>query len=142
MNHHRILICVALICAVTAQGQLAITVLPPKVTGQKAVVPLIMKNDFSENIESARAVCFLLDDQGKMVGQSTKWVIGGTQNQPGMTAGATNTFNFVITSSQPFTTTNLTPKVSFSRVVLASGQVADVNKAIKMPTNATAKSEQ
>jgi hypothetical protein len=132
MTRHRILFYVGLICAVTAQAQLAVTISPPKVTGQKAVVPLAMQNNFGESIQSARALCFLLDDQGKMVGQSTKWVIGGTQNKTGLPAGATNTFNFVITSSQPFTTTNLTAKVSFSRVILTSGQVADVNKSVKM----------
>ena len=39
---------------------------------QKAVVPLGMKNNFTEKVESARAVCFLLNEQGKVVGQSTK----------------------------------------------------------------------
>jgi len=33
---------------------------------------------------------------------------------------------------RPFTTTNLTAKVSFSRVVLAGGQLADVGKTVKM----------
>jgi hypothetical protein len=58
-----------------------------------------------------------------MVGQSTKWVIG--QNKTSLAAGATNTFNFVITSPQSFTTTNLTAKISFSRVVLDGGNLAD-----------------
>jgi hypothetical protein len=39
-----------------AQGQLAVIVSSPKVVGQKAVVPLAMKNGFSENIESAQGV--------------------------------------------------------------------------------------
>jgi hypothetical protein len=77
----------------------------------------------TQKIESARAVCFLLDDQGKMVGQSTKWVIG--QDKIGLNPGATNNFNFVITSPQPFATTNLTARVSFSRVVLDGGKLAD-----------------
>jgi len=116
----------------TAQAQLAVTVLTPKVTGQKVVVELAMKNDFTNTVESARAVCFLFDDQGKMAGQSSKWVIGGTKERPGLPAGGTNTFNFVITSPQPFTTTNLTAKVSFSRVVLSGNQVAEVNKVVQI----------
>jgi hypothetical protein len=43
-------------------------------------------------------------------------------------------FNFVITSPQPFATTNLTAKVSFSRVVLENNQVADVSKTVSMIT--------
>jgi hypothetical protein len=67
-----------------------------------------------------------------MVGQSTKWVIG--QNKVGLEPTATNTFNFVITSGQPFTTTNLTAKVSFTRIVLSDGQVADIKKTVNLIT--------
>lgn len=72
-------LCVAV--NVTAQAQLAVTVSPPKIVGQKAVVPLAMKNGFAERIESARAVVFLLDEKGKMIGQGTRWVIGGSQDK-------------------------------------------------------------
>src|SRR2546421_7173224 len=61
-----------------AGAALIIAVDQPKITGSKAVVKLDMKNTFNEKVESARAVVFLLDAQGKMVGQSTKWVIGGS----------------------------------------------------------------
>jgi hypothetical protein len=124
--------CLALFFAVTAQAQLAVVVSPPKITGKKAVVTLAMKNDLAEKVESARAVCFLLDDQGKMVGQSTKWVIGGTKGRPALEPNGKTTFNFVITSSQPFTSTNLTAKVSFSRLILENGQVADVDKTVSV----------
>lgn len=112
-------------------AQLSVTVSPPKITGQKVVVPLALKNNYGEKIESARAAVFLLDDQGKMVAQSTRWVIGGS-NTNGLAAGATNAFHFVITSDKPFTTTNLAAKVSFSRVVLESGRIADVTKDVKI----------
>lgn len=70
---------VLLFCVATASAQLAVTVSPVKVTGQKAIVPLAMRNDFAESIESARAVVFLLDEQGKAQGQPvTRWVIGGS----------------------------------------------------------------
>jgi hypothetical protein len=121
----RIFFFFVLICAINAQAQLAVTVAPPKIANQKAVVELKMKNSFAANIESARAICFLLDDQGKMVGESTKWVIGGTKNRPALEPKKETTFNFVITSGQPFTTTNLTAKVSFSRVVLEGEKLAD-----------------
>jgi hypothetical protein len=114
-------------------AQLAVTVSPPKFIGQKAVVPLALKNGFAEKIESARAVVFLLDDQGKAVGQpTTRWIIGGPQDKAVLAVGATNAFHFVITSDKPFTTTNLTAKLSFSRVVLEGGKVADVNKDVQI----------
>lgn len=129
MKTMKILACLFL-GVLTAQAQLAVTVSPPKLAGQKAVVQLKLKNDFTNAVQSARAVCFLLDDQGRMVGQSTKWVIG--QNKTGLEPKGETTFNFVITSPQPFTTTNLTAKVSFSRVVLDGGKLADAAKDVRI----------
>ena len=117
---------------VTAQAQLAVTVSPPKVIGQKALVELKVRNGLSEKVESARAVCFLLDEQGKMVGQSTKWIIGGTKDRPALEPKNETTFNFVITNPQPFMTTNLTAKVSFSRVVLEGGKLVDPSKDVQI----------
>jgi len=129
---HQIAFLCVLFCAVSLHAQLAVTVSPPKITGQKAVVQLKMKNDLADTVKSARAVCFLLDGQGKMVGQSTKWVVG--ENHTGLEPKVGATFNFVITSPQPFTTTNLTAKVSFSRVVLDGDKLADVTKAVSVTT--------
>src|SRR5438045_4979638 len=58
-------------------GGVSVVVSPPKVVGQKAVVQLAMKNEFEEVMKSARAAMFLLDEQGKMIGQGSQWVIGG-----------------------------------------------------------------
>ena len=113
-----------------AQSQLGVTVSPPKIIAQKAIVLLTLTNGLTEQVESARAVVFLLDEQGKMLGQSTRWVIGGSQDKPGLAAGATNTFNFVIASDKAFATTNLTAKVTVSRVVLEGGKLANATKDV------------
>ena len=124
------------VSVLTAHAQLAITVLPPKLTGQKVIVQLAMTNNLAESVESARAVCFLLDNQGKMIGQSAKWVVGGAKDRPALEPKTGTTFNFVITSPQPFTTTNPTAKVSFSRVVLEGGKLADPNKTVSVTATA------
>lgn len=121
-----------LFCALTLQAQLAVTVLPVKSVGQKAVVPLAMTNNLTESVESARAICFLLDDQGQMVGQSAKWVIGGTEDRPALQPKSGTTYNFVITSPQPFTTTNLTAKVNFTRIILTNQKLADPKKDVQI----------
>ena len=126
----RILICISVFCTLTVQAQLAVTVTPPKITAQKAIVSLAMTNNLTEPVASARAICFLLDEQGKMIGQSSKWVIGGTKDRPALSPKTGTTFNFVITSPKPFTTTNLTAKVSFSRVVLNGDKLVDVTKTV------------
>jgi hypothetical protein len=118
-------------CPLLAGAQLAVTVTPPKVTGSKAVVKLELKNTFAEKVESARAVCFLTDEQGKVVGHATQWVIGGTKDRPALEPGATNAFNFVIATDRA-TTTNLTARVQFSRVVLEGGKLADATKQVSV----------
>lgn len=124
-----------LLGATFAQAQLAVTVSPVKITGQKVIVPLTIKNNFTEKVESARAAVFLLDEQGKAVAApTTRWVIGGSGDKSGLVASATNVFNFVVAADKPFTTTNLTAKVQFSRVVLDGGKLADVTKNVVVTT--------
>ena len=113
---------------------LVVTVLPPKIGVQKAIVQLKMKNNLSDAVESARAVCFLLDNQGKMIGHATKWVIG--QNKHALEPNGETTFNFVIISSQQFITTNLVAKVSFNRLVLGGGKLADVRRDVTVTSSA------
>src|SRR6266496_5052825 len=113
-----------------ASAQLRVIVSPIKIAGEKAVVPLSIRNKFAEKVESARAVAFLLDGNGNVVGQGTRWVIGGNENKPGLPSGATNSFNFVMASDKPFATTNLTATIVFNRIVLEGGKLADVNKDV------------
>ncbi len=109
-----------------AHANLVVRVGEPKTTGGKAVTKLEMKNTFKANIESARAVVFLIDDHGKVVGQTTRWVIGGTKDKPALAPDAKTTFNFVVPTDKPFTKT----KVSFNRVILEGGKTVDVNKDV------------
>lgn len=121
-----------LVFPMLASAQLVVTVLPPKVVGQKAMVPLAFTNGLSEKIESARALALVTDEGGKVLGQTTQWVIGGRNDKPGLAAGGTNHFYCVITSDKPFKTTNLTAKVVFSRIILEGGKPADVDKTVKV----------
>jgi len=124
-----LLFALVLICS-PAAAQLTVMVSHPQVIGQKAIVPLALTNGLTEKVESARAAAFLIDEEGKMVGQATRWIIGGSRDTPGLAAGATNVFNFVVASDRVFVSTNLSAKVTFSRVVLEGGKLADVTKAV------------
>lgn len=116
--------------AIAVNAQLSVTVSPPKVVGQKAVVQLALKNNLAAKVESARAAVFLLDDQGTMVGLATRWVIGGTKNHPALEPGKEATYNFVVQGQKPFATTNLTAKVSFTSATLAGGNQIDIQKEV------------
>jgi hypothetical protein len=80
-------------------------------------------------------VVFLLDEQGKMIGQMTKWVIGGTKDKPGLEPDKETTFNFVVQSPKPLIPTNLTAKVTFNQLILQSGKLADPIKDVKIETS-------
>ena len=121
-----------LVCSFTASAQLAVTVSSPKIVGQKVIVALAMTNNLAASVESARAICFLMDEQGKVIGQSAKWVIGGEKIRPALAPKTGTDYNFVITSQLPFTTTNFTAKVSFSRVVMEGGKNTDVSKVVEI----------
>lgn len=121
---------IILFAVTTLKAQLVVAVASPKVVGQKAIVSLAMTNSLSDTIESARAICFLMDEQGKMVGQSAKWVVG--RDRTGLAAGSTGTFNFVVTPHQSFASSNLIAKVSFSSVTLEGGKPANIKQSVKI----------
>ncbi len=126
----KILCCTAAFCAISVHAQLNVTVSPPKVVGQKTLVEVTMTNNFPQKVESARALCFLLNEQGKIVGQSAKWVIGGAKDRPVLEPRNGTTFNFVFTAPQSLVATNLTARLTFIRLILAGGQLADPNTKI------------
>ena len=124
---------ISLTATVSAQP-LTVKVSPLKTVGQKTLVELTMTNRGTNRIEAARAVCFVLDQNGQMVGQAAKWVIG--QNKTSLEPNGQAKFNFVITAPHPLMATNLTAKVSFSRLILQGGKQANPqnNVAIIPPT--------
>jgi hypothetical protein len=127
-----LLLCFVVLYSPKALAQLDVEVLPPKLTGKKAVIKFTMTNSFKEKIESARAAVFLLDENGSMIGQGSRWVIGGTKDLPALDPGKKTTFNFVVQARQPFTTTNLTANISFTRIVLSGGQQIDPSKNVRI----------
>src|SRR4051794_16936901 len=101
-----------------AEAKLVVEMHESKTVGTKTIIPLTMQNTFRDKIESARAQVFLMDENGKVVGQGVKWVIGGNKDQPALAPDASAEFNFVIQTAKPFKTA----KLSFTRVVLEGGK--------------------
>lgn len=114
-----------------SKAELSVTVSAPRVSGQKVVIPITLKNNFTEAVESARAVVFLMDESGKMLGQGTRWVIGGKAEPTApLIPGATNTFYFVVNSQRALVTTNVLAQVKFSRILIQGGKVADPERDV------------
>jgi hypothetical protein len=124
MNPLKILIVtfgVWLLTATVASAGLVVQVGSPKTTGSKAVVKLDMENTYTSQIQSVRAAIFLLNDQGKVVGQSTSWIIGGGKNKPELAANAKTTYNFILPAGKPFTKA----KLMVERILLENGKLAN-----------------
>ena len=117
-----------LIVATAASAALVVQVDPPKTTGSKTIIQLELKNTFTNNIESVRAVVFLLDDQGKMAGQAAHWIIGGAKDKPGLAPDQKTTYNFVVTTDKPFTQT----KVMVNRLIMENGKQGDPIKDVQI----------
>ena len=83
-------------CALTAQAQLAVTVSPAKIAGQRVIVPLAITNHLPQSVKSVRVMCAVLDERVKLIGQTARWVVGGAQGRPQLPPNAGTTYNFVL----------------------------------------------
>ena len=110
-----------------AQATLAVQVDEPDWTGSKALVKVSMRNTGSNTVQSARAVMFLFDDKGKVLGHRAEWVIGGTKEKPRLAPEGTAKFYFVITTDKPVKKTKLT----FTRIILDDGRIIEAGKGYK-----------
>ena len=128
-SHQLLKVVLIVMCsAAVTQAALTVKVGEPKTYGQKTIIKMELQNSFTNNIDSVRAAVFLLDDNGKMVGQETRWIVGGTKERSALLPDAKTTFNFVLQSNKPFAKT----KVTVTRIVLDGGRLADVHKDVQM----------
>src|SRR5436309_3541902 len=97
-----------LMSLMAADAALVVRMSEPKTYGQKTIIKMELQNTFTNRIESARAVVFLLDDKGKVVGQETRWILGGTKDRPALAPEVKAIFNFVVQANKPFTKTKVT----------------------------------
>ena len=117
---------ILLLAATVSNAALTVKVETPKQQGAKAVVKVTLRNTFRERIEGVRATVFLTDSQGKVAGQSTKWIVGGSMEGQGVAPKGTTNYHFVIEAKRPVSSANLI----VNRVLLEGGKVADVKRDV------------
>ncbi|QYY34818.1 hypothetical protein [Ruficoccus sp. ZRK36] len=117
-------------------------------TFDKSQVQLTAKNTFDQGIRDARVWVFLVDGNGKVVGNKAAWVIGGNdhtadnENLPKSRAplqpDEEREFTVMIdhTPSRQGSATSpasdtLTPKIVFIRLILADGSTVNPKKAVR-----------
>jgi len=119
---------VLLLTAVVAPAALVVQIAPPKTTGSKVIVKLDLQNTYTNKIQSVRAAVFLLNDQGKVVGQSTSWIIGGGKDKPALDSNAKTTYNFLVPIDKPFTKA----KLMVERILLENGSLGNALKDVQI----------
>jgi hypothetical protein len=124
----KIVVLILVFCVNIVHAELLLKVENPKLIAQKVIVPLAMTNNFDIKIESARASVFLIAENGKVMSRSTTWVIGGSKEKPGLAAKMGTTYNFVLPTDKPFKTA----RISFNRIVLEGGKLAELPKDIEV----------
>ena len=73
----------ALLLTLTVYAQLEVCLLETKQSGSKSLVKLELNNTYDQAIKDARAWVFLMDEEGKVVGNKAAWIIGGDRVEPG-----------------------------------------------------------
>jgi hypothetical protein len=114
----------------SAKAELVIKTSEPKTYGKKTIIKMELHNTFSNKIQSVRAVVFLLDDKGKVVGQETRWIIGGTKDRLPLPADGKATYNFVVQYEKPFTRS----KVTITKLLFQNGGLGDLNRDVRIET--------
>ena len=112
---------------ICAFANLEVSVASLEGSSNKALVELDTKNTFDQGIKDARAWVFLMDAEGKVVGNQSQWIIGGdsSQKEP-LEAEDSQTFKVAIsTTSKP-----TTAKVTFSKIILADGSKVNPHKSL------------
>lgn len=110
-----------------ASANLEVSVASLESASNKTLVELDTKNTFDQGIKDARAWVFLMDAEGKVVGNQSQWIIGGDSSQKeSLEAEDSQTFKVAIsTTSKP-----TTAKVTFSKIILADGTKVNPHKSL------------
>jgi hypothetical protein len=112
-------------------AELIISVEPTKTVGNKLIFPLKLENSLDQPVESAKAQLFLLDKDGKIIADQSRWIIGGTDKRKPLAAGAEDKFHFVITTDRE----HVDYRLIVSRLVLAEGKLGNPLKQVKVVKN-------
>ena len=138
MNFKLLLIIVVfIVTALCANAHIEFRLTETEQVGQKALIKLELNNTYGQALKGARVWVFLMDQDGRVVGEKAQWIVGGnnatkTDSQNSTLesgkrneyAVAVNTLRAQKEDEEPFTA-----KVTFSRLILNDGTLLNPQKA-------------
>jgi hypothetical protein len=130
-----------LLLSLTVHAQLEVRLLETKQSGNKSLVKLELNNTYDQAIKDARAWVFLMDEDGKVVGNKAAWIIGGDRAESGnrvqlpLDKGEKNEYTLAMDTlrSREEDESPFKAKITFSRVILADGTSVNPQKAAVAP---------
>ena len=127
-----------IVSTLCANAQVEIRLTETKQVGQKALVKMELNNGYSQALKGARVSVFMMDEEGKVVGQKAQWIVGGddatktdSQNsalesgKKNEYAVAVNTLRGQTEDEEPFKA-----RITFSRLILNDGTLLNPQKAV------------
>ncbi len=117
-----------LLPAISVHAALELAVGKPKTYTKLTVIKMDLHNSFPDQIKSAEAVVFLMSDKGKVVGQKSRWILGGPDRRPALAPGSSTSFFFVVSNADSFTTA----KVLVTRLIFENGKLGNILRDVKV----------
>ena len=116
-------------------------------TPGKSLIKLTAKNTFDQDVRDARVWVFLMDGEGNVVGNKAAWIVGGgtgasdeklSKTRSPLAPDEEREFLIVVSHDGPASkgrgkvdATTLSPKITFTRIILADGTSIDPRKDVK-----------
>ena len=132
---------VLLLLPLATYAQLEVRLLETQQSGNKSLVKLELNNTYDQAIKDARAWVFLMDEEGKVVGNKAAWIIGGEKSgpenrvQPPLKKGEKNEYTLAMDMlrSKKEDESPFKAKITFSRIILADGTPVNPQEAVVAP---------
>ena len=111
-------------------------------SGGRASIDLEMTNKSDTTISSARVWVFLMDTEGKVVGNHSEWLFGGGAERADdeiepIESGEEAVISFSFPAEKPLDTA----RVTFSRIIDDSGKTLNLNKLLKVSDRTSSENE-
>lgn len=132
----------SLLCLTPVFADFQVAVVDTQSTSDKSLVKIKARNAFDQGVKGARAWVFLMDDQGRVVGQRAQWIIGGEPKpshvpskipvpQASLNAEDEAEYTIMVAHDSQRGGAPTRTKITFSRIILEDGTLVNPQKAVK-----------
>lgn len=130
-----IILSLSILCA---DGQITVALSKTEQIGQQALVKIELNNNYDQSIKGVRIWVFMMDQNGKVVGEKAQWIVGGdNSNKPdfqntALESGNINEYTVAVDTLRAQTEDEepFKARVTFSRLILSDGTLLNPQKSV------------